>query len=224
MGRKLYIFGTQNFAEMAHYLFAEDSGYEIAGFTVDGAYLDRDAFKGLPVIAWEELRTRIAPDDADLFVAMGVSKINTLRAQKVDQLLAEGWRLASYASRSSRLPPALSLGPNTMIMDWVNVHPFVSIGYDTVIWSGSRIALKVAIGNHCWITSAVIGDSTTVGDFSFVGLNATIAPFVRVGRHNLIGAAAVITRSTRDYEVYRGPRSTPSTVSSERVRNVPLIR
>lgn len=224
MGRKLYIFGTQNFAEMAHYLFTEDSGYEVAGFTADGAYVDRDTLKGLPVIAWEELRGRITPHDADLYVAIGVSKINTLRARKVDQLLAEGWQLARYASRTARLPPGLALGPNTMIMDWVNIHPDVRIGYDTVVWSNSRIALKVAIGDHCWITSAVIGDSTTIGDYSFVGLNATIAPFVHVGRNNLIGAAAVITRSTRDDEVYRGPRSTPSRVSSLRVRDVPLIR
>lgn len=224
MTRKLFIFGLGNFAEMVHYLFTTDSGYEVAGFTVDAAYMDRSTFKGLPVVAYEELRVSADRDALELFVALGVAKINTLRAQKVAQVEADGFRLASFVSTSARIPADLVVRPNTMIMDQVNIHPMVQVGSDTVIWSNSRIALKVKIGDHVWITSAVVGDSTTIGDYSFIGINATVAPFVKVGSHNLIGAAAVILRDTKDYEVYKGPRSTPSKVSSLRIQNIPLIR
>ena len=111
-----------------------------------------------------------------------------------------------------------------MIMDQVVVHPHVEVGANAVVWSQSRLAVKAKIGDHAWITSAVIGDSTTIGDYTFVGLNATVASFVHVGKHNLIGAAAVILRDTKDYEVYKGPRSNPSTVSTLRIRNMSLIR
>lgn len=222
--KKLFIFGIGNFAEMAHYLFSTDSPYEVAGFTVDRAYMGRSSFKGLPVVAYEDLRAAPARDEFDIFVAIGVSKINTLRAQRVAQVEADGFRLASFVSSHARVAPDFVARPNTMIMDQVNLHPFVEVGADTIIWSNSRIALKVKIGSHVWITSAVVGDSTVIGDYSFVGINATIAPFVHVGSHNLIGAAAVILRNTKDYEVYKGPRSTPSKVSSLRVQNIPLIR
>ncbi len=152
-----------------------------------------------------------------------MAKINTVRAQKVAQVEADGFRLASFVSTHARVPPDFVAHPNTMIMDQVNIHPQVLIGSNTVIWSNTRIALKVRIGNHVWITSAVVGDSTTIGDYSFIGLNATVAPFVHVGSHNLIGAAAVILRNTKDYEVYKGPRSIASKVSSLRIRNIPLI-
>lgn len=224
MKRRLFIFGIGNFAEMAHYLFTTDSAYDVAGFTVDAAYLDRSSFKGLPVIAYEDLRASADRHTLDVFVAVGVGKINTMRAQKVAQVEADGFRLASFVSTSARVPPDLVVHPNTMIMDQVNIHPQVQVGADTVIWSNSRIALKVKIGNHVWITSAVVGDSTTIGDYCFIGINATVAPFVHVGSHNLIGAAAVILRDTKDYEVYKGPRSTASKVSSLRIRNIPLIR
>jgi sugar O-acyltransferase (sialic acid O-acetyltransferase NeuD family) len=224
MARKLFIFGAQNFAEMVHYLFSTDSDYEVAGFTVDGAYLRETTFAGLPVIPFEELRSTMDIANDDLFVAVGVGKINTLRAEKVAQLAAAGFRLASFVSSTARVPPDFVARPNTMIMDQVNIHPQVTVGANTVIWSNSRIALKVNIGDHVWITSAVIGDSTRIGDYSFIGLNATIAPFVRVGSHNLIGAGAVILHDTKDYEVYRGPRSLPSKVSSLRIQNIPLIR
>ena len=221
--KKLFIFGTQNFAEMCHYFFTQDSGYEVAGFTVDAAYLQGDSFKGLPVVAYEELRAGPLREDIELFVAVGVGKINTLRAQKVEQVQQDGFRLASFVSSRASVPPGFVARPNTMIMDQVNIHPDVEIGTDTIVWSNSRIALKVHVGDHVWITSAVIGDSTTIGDYSFVGLNATVAPFVKVGSHNLIGAGALITQDTKDYEVYRGQRSRPSKVSSLRIRNIPLI-
>jgi sugar O-acyltransferase (sialic acid O-acetyltransferase NeuD family) len=223
MKKKLFIFGTQNFAEMCHYFFTEDSGYEVCGFTVDAAYLQGDSFKGLPVMAYEELRESPMREEAELFVAVGVGKINTLRAQKVEQVQSDGFRLASFVSSQARVPRGFVARPNTMIMDQVNIHPDVEIGSNTVVWSNSRIALKVRVGDHVWITSAVIGDSTVIGDYSFIGLNATIAPFVKVGSHNLIGAGALITQDTKDYEVYRGARSKPSKVSSLRIRNIPLI-
>ena len=223
MKRKLWIFGVKNFAEMAHYFFTTDSDYELAGFTVDAAYLKEPTFKGLPVVAYEELVRGTAREVAEIFVAVGVGKINTLRAETVQRIAADGWRIASFVSSSATVPPGFAAKPNTMIMDHVNIHPMVTVGADTVIWSSSRIALKVAIGEHVWITSAVIGDSATVGDYSFIGLNATIAPFVHVGSHNLIGAAAVILQDTRDYAVYKGPKSKPSAVSSLRIRNIPLI-
>ncbi len=224
MKRPLYIFGMQNFAEMAHYLFTQESDYEVAGFLVDERYLDRSSFLGLPAIAYERFKEQVAPEDADVFVAIGVGKINTLRAQKVDEVAAAGYRLASFVSPSARVPPGLAIGPNTMIMDQVNIHPQVVIGRNTVIWSNSRIALKARIGDHVWITSAVIGDSSQIGDFTFVGLNATIAPFVKVGSHNLIGAAALITKDSLDHQVFRGVKSTASAVSSLRLRNIEIIR
>jgi sugar O-acyltransferase (sialic acid O-acetyltransferase NeuD family) len=222
--KKLYIFGIGNFAEMVHYLFTTDSVYEVAGFTVDAPYLDRSTFKDLPVIAYEELKSTADRSKVEIYVALGVAKINTMRAEKVAQVEADGFTLASFVSTHARVPPDFIAHPNTMIMDQVNLHPQVLIGANTVIWSNTRIALKVHIGSHVWITSAVVGDSTVIGDYSFVGLNATIAPFVKVGSHNLIGAGAVILRDTKDYEVYKGPRSIASKVSSLRIQNIPLIR
>jgi len=220
----LYIFGLGNFAEMAHHLFAHESAYDVRGFVVDGAYLDRPEFRGLPAMAWEDFSVRHDPADVELFVAIGVGRINMLRAEKVDLLCRAGWRLAHFVSPSASVCADLEVGPNTMIMDFVNVHPMVTIGQDTVIWSNSRIALKTRIGAHVWITSAVVGESAIIGDCSFIGLNATVAPHVKMGSHNLIGAATLISHDTTDYAVYRAPRSRASKVSSLQLRDLNIIR
>jgi sugar O-acyltransferase (sialic acid O-acetyltransferase NeuD family) len=224
MARKLWIFGDGSFADMAHHLFSTDSGYQVAGFMVDAAYLRRDRFNGLPVLAYEEFRRSVRAEDADVFVGIGVADLNAVRAAKVAQVAADGYKLASFVSSRAFVPPTLVVRANTMIMDQVNIHPKVQVGSNTVIWSNSRIALNARIGSHVWITSAVVGDATEIGDYTFVGLNATIAPFLHVGCHNLIGAAAVIVQDTQDHEIYRGPRSVASRVSTQQPRVRSLIR
>lgn len=222
--RKLVIFGAKNFADMAHFFFGSDSGYEVVAFTVDGAYMAEGMCHGIPVVAFEELARSFPPEDADVFVAVGITRINELRATKVAEVLAKGYRLASFVSTRAYVPPDFVLRPNTMIMDQVNIHPYVQIGTNTIVWSNSRIALRAEIGSHCWITSAILGESVTMGDYTFVGLNATVAPAVQIGKSNVIGASALVLHNTRDYAVLKGQESKPSRVPSTRLRNLALLR
>ena len=170
------------------------------------------------MVPFEELRKSFPPEKYDVFVAVGISRINQLRAAKVEEISASGYHLASFLSSRACTPSDFVLRPNTMIMEHVIIHPHVQVGGDTIIWSGSRVAIKSKIGDHCWVTSAVIGESVKVGDFTFVGLNATIAPFVNVGRSNVIGAGALVLRDTPDNTVLKGIGSKPSRVPSNRIR------
>jgi len=55
MARGLVIFGTGQIAELANFYFANDSMYEVAGFTVDDAYATATDFAGLPVVPFSHL-------------------------------------------------------------------------------------------------------------------------------------------------------------------------
>jgi len=220
--KKLVIFGAKAFAEIAHYCFTHDSGYKVAGFTVDASYVQEPTFQGLPVVAFEEVEKHFPPGDYEMFVAMGIQKVNVLRAEKVSQAESKGYRLASYVSSKADVPPDLQIHPNTMIMWRAGIQPFVEIGRNTIIWSTTRIGFHTRIGDHCWITCAIFGESATVGDYSFVGLNATVAPFVSIGKSNVIGTGALILNDTKDFEVYRGHASTASRVPSHRLSSFGL--
>ena len=217
---KLVIFGARGFAELAHYYFTHDSGYTVAAFTVDGAYLQETTFCGLPVVPFEEVTRVFPPREHEMFVAMGMQKVNRQRAAKVAEAGAQGYRLASFLSSRATVPADLQLRPNTMIMESARIHPFVEIGSDTIIWSETRIAFRTRIGDHCWIVSALFGESVEVGDYSFIGLGATIAPFVRIGDSNVIGAGALILKNTQPDEVYRGTASKASRVPSHRLWHI----
>ena len=214
--RPLIIFGTEAFAEFSHYYFTNDSDYTVAAFTVDGKYVRQDTFQGLPVVPFEEIEGRFPPAQADMFVAVGIREVNQFRARKVAEAEGKGYRLAHYISSLATVPKGFTLGGNSMVMEHVIVQPFAQIGRNTIIWPSSGIAFHNRIGDHCWLVTVTHGERVTVGDYTFEGLGTVVAPFVTVGRSNLIGAGALILRDTKDFEVYRGAGSKPSRVPSSR--------
>lgn len=214
---KLVIFGTGSFAKLSHYFFTHDSNYTVVGFTVDQAFLKNSSFQALPVVPFETVEQIFCPTEHHMFIALGIHKVNQIRAAKVEQAQTKGYPLASYVSSRAGFSADLQVGANSMIMEGAGLHPFVEIGLDTVILSATRIGFDTRIGNHCWLVGAILGESVTVGDYSFIGLNATIAPGCTIGKRNVIGAGALILNSTRDDEVYKGLASQPARVPSSRL-------
>jgi sugar O-acyltransferase (sialic acid O-acetyltransferase NeuD family) len=218
--KRLVIFGIGGFAEMAHYYFERDSHYSVVAFSVDGAYLKEATFEGLPVIAFEELQSKFPPDTVTLFVAMGIQKVNRQRADKVAECEARGYRLASFLSSKARVAEDLEVRPNSFIMEEVFLQPKVTIGRDTILWPGCSVGFRSRIGDHCWLVTAKLGESVIVGDYTFVGLNATIASSHTIGASSVIGAGAVVLEDTAESSIYKANASERSRVPSHRLRRI----
>jgi UDP-3-O-[3-hydroxymyristoyl] glucosamine N-acyltransferase len=189
----------------------------VVGFTVDATYVVEATFQGLPVVAFEELKASFPPDQAEMFVAMGIQKVNQIRAAKVAEAEARGYRLASYLSSRARVPDDLVLQSNTFIMEEVGLQANVTVGRNSVLWPRTGVGFRSRIGDHCWLVTATLGESVTVGDYSFIGLNATISSHVAIAPSNVIGAGALILEDTKESSVYKGHASERSRVPSRRL-------
>ena len=82
MKKRLVIFGIAEQAQLAHYFFSTDSAYDVVAFTVDSTFITASKFCGLPVLPFEEIDKHYPPDEHELFIALGYSKINQLRKDK----------------------------------------------------------------------------------------------------------------------------------------------
>src|SRR5262249_28828720 len=153
--RKLVIFGSGQIAEVAHYYWTHDSDYDVAGFTVDAAYLTRDTLFGLPVIPFEEALRIFPPDEYDMFVAAGFHQVNYARAEIVARVENAGYRCVSYISSRAITWPDFTCGPNCFIMELNNIQPFVRIGKNVTLWSGNHIGHHTVIGDHCFLASHI---------------------------------------------------------------------
>ena len=58
---KVIIFGVLDTAELAHFYLTHDSEHEVAAFTVNREYRQATEFKGVPVVAFEDVETLFPP-------------------------------------------------------------------------------------------------------------------------------------------------------------------
>jgi sugar O-acyltransferase (sialic acid O-acetyltransferase NeuD family) len=219
--RKLVIFGTEATAEVIDFYFTHDSGYEVVAFTVDAAYLDGDHFRGRPLVAFEDLPARFPPGDHAMFIAVGFQKMNALRATKFREARAAGYPLASYVSSKASAWPGFAAAENTFVMEDNTIQPFVTIGCDTILWSGNHVGHHSSIGDHCFVSShVVISGRVKVGDYSFLGVNSTLRDGITLGEATMVGAGCVVLTDTPAEAVLSAPGSEIRKVSSRKLRSV----
>ena len=146
--KRLVKFGTGQIADVAHYLFSEDSDYDVAAFTVDDDHRDSETHLGLPIAPFERIEDTHPPDVFSLFVAMGYKRVNSLRANKVAQARAKGYDLASYTSSHAWVWRGYEAQANTMVMEHNTIHPYTTIGENCTLWSGNHVGHHTQIGNN----------------------------------------------------------------------------
>ena len=200
---RIIIFGMGPVAQLANYYFDIDSNYEVAAFTVDKEYIKAETFEGKPVIAIDEVKGKYPPDKYNAFVALSYTKLNKVRQEKFHKLKELGYKLVSYVSSRcsylSQYPP----GENCFILEDNTIQPFVRIGKNVTLWSGNHIGHHSVIKDHNFISShVVISGHCEVKENCFIGVNATLHNDVIIEKENLIAAGAVISKSTKDGEVY----------------------
>ena len=218
---KVVVFGTGQWADLAHFYLTHDSPHEVAAFTLDRDYLQATEHRSLPVAAFEEVEERYPPEKFEMFVPISFKRMNHLRAEKFDAAKEKGYRLVSYVSSKATTWPGFECGENCFIFEDNTVQPFVEIGDDVVMWSGNHIGHHTVIKDHVMVTShVVISGACTVEPYCFFGVNSTVRDETVVARETLVGAGAVILRDTKEFEIYKAEGTKPSRVRSDRLRSI----
>lgn len=208
MSKPIIIFGMGDAAQVAHYLFTTDAKWEVAGFTVDAAYLTETTFEGIPVVPFEEVEKHFPPAQYDMFVATGYNKMNKIREEKYHAAKAMGYTLRTYISSHctylSQFPP----GDNCFIFENNTIQPFVKLGSNIVLWSGNHIGHHSIIEDHNFLTShVVVSGRCHIEPNCFIGVNASLRDAIRIKRETLIGAGAVVMKDTIEKGVYLPQRA-----------------
>lgn len=218
---RVLIFGNGQNATWAHFYLTHDSPYEIVAFTVDKEYIKEAQLLGLPVVPFENIELLYPPDKYKMFVPIGVSKLNKLRAEKYYQSKSKGYQLISYICSKNTRWGDTEIGDNCYIQEDNVIQQYVKIGNNVFISSGNHLAHHATIGDHCFISShVVISGNVTIEPYCFLGVNSTIRDGITIARECVIGAGTVILKDTKEKEVYasRPPKLLP--ISSDRLRTI----
>jgi len=199
------IYGTGKFAEYAWYALTNDSDYNVTGFCMEKKYIgDLTNIKGLPVTEFETIEKDFPPDDYQLFIAVGLNKI---REKLFKTAKIKGYKMITYISSKATTWDDLQCGENTWVGEGSGIQPFVTIGNNTILF-GTDVGHHAKIGSHVLLSVATIGGNVTIKDYSFMGLNSTVKPNMVIGNNNIIGMGSIITKDTKDNEIYQAAKTT----------------
>lgn len=199
------IFGTQPLARLLWYVLTHDSRYRVVGFTAHRAYCTPSRFMDLPVIPFEDLPQFFPPERCELFVALGWTRMNALRAEVLAEGRRAGYRSGSWISSRAVVWPDLCMGDHCLIFEGAIVQPFARIGDNCVLRAGANLSHDVSVGNHCFIAgNAMLGGGVQIGDGSFVGLGATVRDRLHIAPGCFIAAGATVVDALSESGVYAG--------------------
>lgn len=201
---KVIIFGVLDTAELAHYYLTHDSEHEVVAFTLHREYLKDDSFKGLPVVAFEDVEKTFSPNEYAFFAPMTGRNMNRNRENVYNEAKAKGYSFISYVSSKATLFDN-EIGDNCFILEDNTIQPFTTIGNNVVMWSGNHIGHHGQIKDHVFFTShVVLSGHCIVESHSFFGVNSTIRDYTKIAQGTLVGMASAITKDTEEWGIYIG--------------------
>lgn len=202
---RVIVFGVLDTAELAHFYLTHDSEHEVVAFTVHREFMETQEFRGLPLIAFEDLERLYPPSDHKLFAPMTGAKMNTRRESVFNEGKKKGYDFISYISTKATIFPEAEIGQNCFILEDNTIQPFTTLGDNIVLWSGNHIGHHGRIDDHVFFTShVVLSGHCHVGSHCFFGVNATIRDYTKLAQGTLVAMSASILKDTEEWSVYVG--------------------
>jgi sugar O-acyltransferase (sialic acid O-acetyltransferase NeuD family) len=216
--RPVIVFGNMLAASMVRFCLQHDSPYEVAGFTVDKAYLASDTLDDLPLVPFEDLENFYPPADYQLIIPIGFQKINSIRRERYENAKQRGYDFINYVASSASVWPNLIIGENVLIYEHAIIQPFAKIGNNCIIRSGANVAHHCIVKDHAFVAAeAVMGSKTCVGEQAVLGLGSVVRDQINIANRSFVGAGAVVVKDTEEDAVYVGNPARKSSASSKEV-------
>lgn len=213
------IFGVKDFSELAHFYLENDSTHKVVAFSVNREYLPEGAkFRGLPVIAFEDIQDVYPPGEYMFFAPMSPKNMNRDREGVFNAIKSKGYSCISYVSSKAAVFSD-DIGENCLVLENNTIQPFTKIGSNVVLWSGNHIGHHGVIRDHVTFTSHVVmSGHCDIGSYSFFGVNSTLRDGLRIAEGTFVAMAAAILEDTEAWGVYKGNPAIKSNVPSTKIR------
>ncbi|SFN73925.1 acetyltransferase [Salegentibacter flavus] len=213
MKKNLIIYGVGKFAEYVGYVFEKDSDYEVTAYCVEKDYLNSNKFLGKLLFSFEELETRFPPSENVLFIAVGNNKI---REGIYNRIAEMGYDFASYISSKSSHWENLQTGKNVFVDEGCVLQPFIRISDNTILFT-SQIGHHTRIGKHALISGSKTGGNVKIGDYCYLGLNASIKQNVEIAANTIIGMGCIIEKDILESSVFTHKGTTKRNLDPDQI-------
>lgn len=191
MNKNIIIFGTGEFADLCYFYINRHYKNKIKFFTVDDSHLKESKFNNLDILPFSEVKKKLKPIDYSFFCAISYTRMNSLRAEKFNDIKSNKYEFINYIDERSVIAENVQIGTNCLILENQTIQPFVKIGDNSILWSSNHIGHGTSININNYISShVVISGNCNIGKNCFFGVNSSVKDFTSISDNCFIGMNA----------------------------------
>lgn len=203
--KNLIIIGTSTTAKHVYHFVKEYNLFNVLAFSVNKQYIVADNFEGLPVYPLEELESFLDKENDLIFVAILWNHLNADRKNVYNNLKQRGFHFATLISPTAKIRTK-KFGDNCWFHDNVIVQNNAKLGSDVIVMADSLIGANCKVGCHCFFGAhSVFAGGSSIGEQSFVGINAVVFDDTYIGKKCIIGSCTAVKRNMPNYSKYTTP-------------------
>ena len=206
MMEKIVVFGAGAISDVICYYINRDQAFDICAYCVDKAYITSTEYNGLPIVDFENVENIYPPSEYKMAILTGYQKVNKVREQHFLKAREKGYSCISDISKKATCDTS-DIGENNYILDMSIIQPFVKIGNNNIIWSGSHVGHHSRIGNNIFLASPKISGMVEIGDNSFIGVNVPLGDNLKIGEACVIGAGSIVLKNIPDGTILANKQS-----------------
>ncbi len=185
----------------------EIGGYEIKGFIDNTPNLSGQQVAGVDVLGSSDDLSTLPLPDCEYHIAIGD---NLARYRILQTLQSRGLQVSTIIHPTAVVSKDVVIGEGCFISANAVVGNGARIGCVSLINTASIIEHNSEIGDAVHVAPGVhTGGCVTIGNFSFLGLGATILPNIVIGSGAMVGAGAIITKEVEPNNLMMGYAARP---------------
>lgn len=205
MNKPVIIFGTSLVSHMVYHDAKGHKDFDIVAATVDKEDLESGTFIDIPLVDFAEIQNVYPPDLYDMMLV--ISNITDIRNRQrlFERIKKKGYCMRNYVSPKADYAGPRNWGENNVVMAGAHVGVNGIMGDNNMIRQNTYLGHNFQMGsNNVMSPGCCIAGDVVVKDGCYFGLNATIIDYLTVEEETLVGAGAVIIKSTEPHSVNVG--------------------
>jgi len=208
----IYLFGVNSLSQQISDYISTRNNYNLLGITLNGEYCTNSEAFGHQLIPFEDISEK--GGDFGIINCIGHRKAFSIR-QKIDEMIiSKSIPLLSFVHEHADIARDVEIGVGCLVFKNSSISVSCKIGNSNIFYNCS-VGHDSIIGNYNWFGSgAVCACNVKIGDYCFIGNNATLKNCITLSSFTTVGAASYANYNTTMYEVL-SPPETRSVILSE---------
>ncbi len=206
--KKLIIIGNGSYAKMMKEYLTMDNTGEICAYVADKLYIKEKEIDGIPVISFENLKSRYNVDDFGLIMGIGYTQMGNVRKRIFELCKSWGYHFENYIHPTAVIASNVQIGEGNNILEGVILESGVIIKDANLMFGGVLIGHETnMLSYNTFAGRTAIAGCVKIKNNCFFGVSSVVKDYVTIEDYVLIGAMAYGYKDMKAYSVVTPAKS-----------------